>query len=127
MKFVTLTVVDEPASFDEVRFSREQWKEAKALGDIRGCAYSNAREAIKNSGGMYRIKVTDNIRQVEVVAAKDPSEMTSAELVAEMTAFGKPPRKQMKRSVAVDFVRKLREEAALNIVDDDAEIDDDDE
>lgn len=124
MKFVTLTVVDEPASFDDVRFSREQWKEAKARGDIRDCAYSNAREAIRNSGGMYRIKVTDNVMQVEVVAAKDPSEMTSAELVAEMTAFGKPPRKKMKHSVAVDFVRKLREEAAMMIVDDDTEDED---
>lgn len=124
MKEVTLTLVEEPVDYKTVRFAKADYDAAKKKGDIK-TVYSNAREAIRLSGGMYKIKPEEAIREIAIKGLKEPEEMTSEELVGEMTAHGKPPRKKMNRQVAIDFVRKLREEAKAMIVDDEVGDDED--
>lgn len=123
MKYVTITPVDRPADFKSVRFSEESWTAAKKVGDVK-VPYVSARENVRNSGGLYKIKAEKEPVEVKIEGAKNPDEMSNVELAAEMAAFGKPPRKKMNRQTAIDFVRKLREEAAAFITDDDAPEDD---
>lgn len=117
MKFVTIKPVDEPASFQEVKFKQADWKEAKREGEKR-VPYGVAREALRRSNGLYEIK-REQAQEVEVVikGLKSPEEMTNGELIAEMSSYGKPPRKQMTRAKAIEFVVGLREKAAELIVD----------
>lgn len=118
MKLVTITLVEEPASFEKVKFTTKDYAAAKKVGDLR-VPHGTAMENIRNSKGMYRIKPEpDAVKEIEFKGLKDPADMTSSELAAEMTAHGKAPKKQIKRSVAVKFVRDLREKAAALIVDD---------
>tara|TARA_R110000851_G_scaffold22626_7_gene67001 strand:- start:1624 stop:1980 length:357 start_codon:yes stop_codon:yes gene_type:complete len=117
MKMVTILAVDKPKSFQDTGFSEAEHKNAVRQG-AKVVPYATAREAIQNSKGMYKIKPDVDPVEVQVKAAKSPAEMDKTELVAEMTAFGKPPRKQMSRTAAEEFVTKLREEAALLIMDD---------
>ncbi len=125
-KYVTLEVVKEPENFSNVRFRKDDYLAAKKMGEIRNVPYGTARENIRNSAGMYRIKPEETAVQEHVIKGlKDPEEMTASELMAEMTAHGKPPRKQMQRSVAVDFVKDLRAKAESMIVPDKGSEDDD--
>lgn len=113
--------VDEPASFDDVKFTQLEWKAARKQGALK-VPSTTAREALKYGKGLYRIKpVEKETVTVELKGLKSPDEMTSAELVAEMTSHGKPPRKKMDRKTAVQFVRDLREKAEAMIVEDEAE------
>lgn len=103
--------------------SEKDFKEAHRKGEIEVNAIT-AIEALKNGGGLYEIKPP--AKQVVEVKGKEPEEMTKAELVAEMTAFGKPPRKMMSRDVAVQFVRDLRAKAEELIGDGDIEPEEED-
>jgi|TARA_R110000796_G_scaffold172792_5_gene289791 hypothetical protein len=118
MKMVTILAVDKPKSFTDLGFSEAEHKAAVRVGPKR-VPYAVANEALKLSKGLYKIKAEKEPVEVEIKAAKQPEEMTKAELVAEMTAFGKPPRKQMQLSAVIEFVHKLRAEAAEMIMDDD--------
>ena len=116
MKFVTISPVAKPADFSKVRFTEEMYKHAVKIGD-KSVPYPTALEAVQNSGGLYKIK-SETAPSLRIKGLKDPDEMSRMELAMEMTAFGKPPRKQMNRQVAVEFIRKLRDEAASMIVED---------
>ena len=118
MKYVNIAACEQPKSFESVRFSQKDWEAANKLGPVR-VPFIAAKEAMKNSGGLYEIVKETETVEVTVKASKSVKEMSNEELVAEMSAFGKPPRKKMSRSSAEDFVTKLRQEAAANIVDDD--------
>tara|TARA_R110002072_G_scaffold49433_3_gene134335 strand:- start:39 stop:401 length:363 start_codon:yes stop_codon:yes gene_type:complete len=117
MKMVTILAVDKPKSFTDLGFSEAEHKAAVRVGPKR-VPYAVANEALKLSKGLYKIKPEKEPVEVEI-KAKLPDDMTAAELVAEMTAFGKPPRKQMARKDVVAFIHKLRAEAAEMIMDDD--------
>ncbi len=123
MKIVTIEPVAEPADFKDVRFARKDWEAAVKLGPIRNIPYGTAAENIRNSGGMYQIVTDKKVVEVEMKGLKDPVEMTKEELVMEMTAWGKPPRKQMSRKACEDFIRDLRSKAVDLISDDDEEED----
>ncbi|MGB1214969.1 MAG: hypothetical protein ACPG4X_16495 [Pikeienuella sp.] len=118
MKMVLLSAVPKPASFANTKFSQGEWEDAFKVGE-KEVPYITAKEAVINSKGLYRMKVPDD----ELATAPelpDPSDMTNSQLLAEMTMYGKAPRKQMNRSDVVVFVRKLRAEAETLIVDDDS-------
>lgn len=121
MKMVKIRVVQEPGDFRSVRFSKTDWETAKKIAPEKVVPYNTAREAIRNSGNLYEIVHEKPKVEVELKGAKAPEEMTAEELVAEMTAFGKPPRKKMFRKDAIDFVKKLRADAAAMIADDEEE------
>jgi hypothetical protein len=55
MKMMTIEVVPKPASFDDVRFTLDQWREANKRGPIE-VPYVTARENVRNSAGLYRFK-----------------------------------------------------------------------
>lgn len=119
MKMVKIVPVAEPSSFSEVKFSQKEWQAAKKLGTQTVPAVT-AVEALRNSKGLY--KIVDEAAatvQVELKGLKDPEDMNSEELVAELTAHGKAPRKRMKRETAVNYVKDLRAKAVAMIIDDD--------
>jgi hypothetical protein len=119
MKMVQIKPVPQPESFTAVKFTQEDWKAANKLGTLTVPAVT-AVEALKNSKGLY--KIVDEAAatvQVEFQGLKDPEQMTSQELVAEMTSHGKPPRKRMERKTAVNYIKDLRAKAAEMIIDDD--------
>lgn len=121
MKMMTLIPVNRPAKFADVKFTQDDWNSANRAGPKRVPAIT-AIAALRNGKGVYQIKpeATDAVA-VAIQALKDPAEMTAPELVAEMTTHGKPPRKQMSRAKAVDFVRDLREIAVALITEDEDE------
>lgn len=124
MKMITIVPVEMPESFQTVKFTQLDWKAARTAGEITA-PYVTAMEALRNSRGLYRIKPAEkDTLRVEIQGLKAPAEMTSAELVAEMTSHGKPPRKRMNRETAIEFVKELRAKAEAMIVDDDSEADD---
>lgn len=118
MKIVTIEPVAKPKSFSDVKFTEDEYKDAVKVG-AKSVPYPTAMEALQCSRGLYTIKVEREVVEVEIKAAKQPEDMTKAELIAEMTAFGKPPRKQMERKAVVEFIHKLRADAANMIMDDD--------
>lgn len=119
---VRIKPVEKPASFADVKFSQKDWEAAVKQGTLK-VPYVTAKEAMRNSKGLYQIEAEKKVA-VEIKGLREPTEMTSAELVAEMTMHGKPPRKKMNRATAVKFVTELRERATQMIVeDDDAEVD----
>jgi hypothetical protein len=67
---------------------------------------------------MYRIKPEVKEVEVKLQGLKEPEEMSNEELVMEMTAFGKPPRKRMTRQASIDFIKDLRAKALEMIGDD---------
>lgn len=113
---VTIKPVEKPKSFSGLKFSEKDWNEAKKNGAIK-VPRVTAMEALKNSGGLYQIEAEKKV-EVEIKGLRDPSEMSSAELVAEMTMHGKPPRKRMERATAIKFLTELREKAAQMIIED---------
>lgn len=119
MKMLTIKPCDKPASFEDVKFTQAEWQAAVKLG-VKTVPAVTAIEAVRNSRGLYQIKVEEQeTLKVELKGLADPEQMTSLELVAEMTAHGKPPRKKMQRATAIAFVKDLREKASAMIVDDD--------
>lgn len=117
MKIVTIRPVNEPKSYSGVNFTQDEWKAAAKSGAKR-VPFPTAVEAVRNSKGLYQIAPDRDPVEVEVKGLKDPDEMSKEELVQEMTMWGKPPRKQMARQTVVEFIRKLRSEAADLISDD---------
>lgn len=111
MKKITLI----PAAERPEGVSDADYRAAKKKGEVTMNAVT-AIEALRLGKGLYTVKPVPK-PQVEI-KAKEPTEMTAAELAAEMTSFGKPPRKKMTRQAAIDFVKKLREDAAKFITDD---------
>ena len=124
MADLIIAPVEKPTSFNDkaVQFSKDEWEAANKQGEIKVPAVT-AMEALKNGRGLWRIKPQDQPKEVVIKSLKEPEEMTSQELVAEMTSYGKPPRKKMNRAIAVDFVKKLRAEAAELIIDDEGDED----
>lgn len=120
MKFVTLIPVPEPENFSNVRFRKADWEAAVKAGPIV-VPFGTAKENIKLSGGLYKLAPEKDPVEVEIKGIKKPEEMSSAELVQTMTAFGKPPRKKMTRVAAVEFVKKLMDDAATMIGEDEEE------
>jgi len=118
MKMVTIQAVEKPKSFNGTKFTEAEYNAAVKAGPKK-VPYITAQSALKNSRGLYQIKVEREVVEVEIKASKQPEDMDKAELVAEMTAFGKAPRKQMARKDVVAFIHKLRAEAAEMILDDD--------
>lgn len=115
MKIAILQVVDECPS----GVTAAVHKEAKKRGNVE-CPAITAVEAVRNSKGLYQIKPEESeASKVELVGLKDPEQMTSEELVVELTAHGKAPRKRMKRETAVNYVKELRAKAVEMIIDDD--------
>lgn len=120
MKLVTIEPVEEPKSFEDVKFSQADWKNAVKVGP-KTVPYVTAREAVRNSKGLYRMASMESVKEVVIKGLPDPEEMDSAALVQEMIVHGKRPRKKMSRKTAVEFVKKLRAEAAELIGDEDEE------
>ncbi|MBL4898129.1 MAG: hypothetical protein JKX76_00645 [Colwellia sp.] len=117
MKLLKIVPVEKPKSFVDAKFSQRDWEAANKLGAQTVPAVT-AVEAIRNSKGLYVIKNEEQETvKVEFKGIKDPGDMDASELVAEMTAHGKPPKKNMKRQTAVEFVKVLREKAAAFIID----------
>lgn len=117
MKMVTIEVVVKPQSFSGLGFDAKDYAAAVKAGP-KTVPYGTGLEAIENSKGLYQFRPEKDPVEVKVIAAKDPSEMTKEELVAEMTAFGKAPQKQMPRSKCEEFIREMRVKAAEMILDD---------
>ena len=118
MKMLTIKPCEKPASFADEKFTQADWQAAWKLGPKTVPAVT-AMEAVRNSKGLYQIHVEEKEPiKVELQGLKAPEEMTAAELVAEMTSHGKPPRKKMERKAAVAFVKELREKAEAFIVED---------
>lgn len=117
MKMVKIEVVSKPKSFDAVKFSEAEWKVAKAAGSIDVPA-GTALENLRNSRGMYRIVPDQKAVEIILKGLSPVDEMDGPALFAEMASHGKPPRKNMPRSKAREFVASLRAEAAEMIVDD---------
>jgi hypothetical protein len=61
MNLVTIEVVPKPASFDDVRFTKEQWLEASKRGPL-DVPPLTARENIRNSAGLYRYKPVETAK-----------------------------------------------------------------
>lgn len=120
MKMLTIIPVEKPKRFEDVAFTQDEYRAAAKRGPVTVPA-PTALEALKNGKGLYRIKPEEKTIAVEIKALKEPEDMTNQELFAEMASYGKPPRKQMARKAAVEFVSKLRQEAADLIVDDEDE------
>lgn len=119
MKTCTIIVVDEPKSFKDVKFTQADYDAAKKAGP-KTVPHGTAMENIRNSKGLYRIKPEPSqVQEISLVGVKEPQDMTKAELVKELIAWGKAPKKQMTRKVCEDFIIKLRAEAAEMILDDD--------
>ena len=116
MKFVQIEVTDEPKSFADVKFTKEDYLAAKKAGRVT-VPMVTALQNVRLSHGLYRI--VNVAPEVQVKSDVNPDEMTNQELAQTMTAFGKPPRKKMARATAVAFVKKLMEEAAAMIGDED--------
>lgn len=116
MKMVIIAPVVEPKSFADVGFTIEQYKAAAKVGEKKVPAVV-AKEAIKNSKGLYRVLPTPE-QIAETPQLPDPADMSNEALFAEMTMYGKAPTKQMARSKVVEFVRQLRVKSAALIVDD---------
>ncbi len=118
MLMKTIVPVDKPKAFKDVDFTQEEYAAAKKKGPVE-VPVATALEALRNGKGLYRIKSDEKKVEVEIKGLKDPEDMTAAELVAEMTSHGKPPRKRIERPKAVEFVRELREKAAAFIIEED--------
>ena len=118
MRMVVIEPVDKPKSFEDVKFSQAQWDKAVKTGPLL-VPYGTARENMKLSGGMYRIRPDEsNVVEVKMKGVKSVEDMDGAELAAEMAAWGKPPRKAMTKTKAREFVLELREAGAKMVVDD---------
>lgn len=126
MADLIIAPVEKPTSFNDkaVQFSKDEWEAANKQGEIKVPAVT-AMEALKNGRGLWRIKPQDQPKEVVIKSLKEPEEMTTKELAEEMALRGKPPRKQMSRAIAVDFIKKLRAEAVELIIDDEGEDDED--
>lgn len=118
MKFVQIEVTDEPKSFADVKFTKEDYLAAKKTGRVT-VPMVTALQNVRLSHGLYRI--VSDAKQVEVILKGLPSvsEMDGPALYAEMASHGKPPQKKMNMATAREFVEKLREKAAAMIVDED--------
>ncbi|MFY0633681.1 MAG: hypothetical protein JXQ91_07710 [Vannielia sp.] len=124
-KFVTIRPVAEPKSFNEVRFSQNEYKAAVATGEKR-VPFGTAMRNIKLSKGLYEIKPEVKTVHIEPVGPKAPEEMTNEELALEMHGWGKPIKKtgkQVTRGSIIKAVKELRQHAAEMIVDGDPEDD----
>lgn len=122
MKMVVLAPVPKPETFNGLAFDAKTHAEAVKMGE-KTMPYSVARENVKLSKGLYRMKMPEQevAKQPELTAVED---LTPQALLAELTMYGKAPRKQMARRDAEKFLTKLRAEAVALIVDD---VDDEDE
>lgn len=118
MKMVFIEAVPKPKSFADVKFMEKDWTEADKRGPQKVPAIT-ALEAIKNSKGLYRIKPDQEAVEKKLVSLTDPEDMTNEAIAMELTAHGKPPRKNMERKTAVKFLKELREKAAQFIIEDD--------
>ena len=118
MKMMTIEPVAKPKSFKDVSFNEADWAKAKKDGAITVPA-GTALENVKLSKGLYRFVA--EAPEVTVKTEINPDDMTNQELAQTMTSFGKPPKKKMTRAVAVAFVKKLLEDAADMIGDDEDE------
>jgi hypothetical protein len=117
MQMVLIEACKKPASFADVKFTEADWKFADKAGPKK-VPMVTAKEAVRNSHGLYVIRLLNQPEEVQQVQLARPEDMSNEALVAEMTAHGKPPRKRMERRTAVDFVKSLREEAAKLIIED---------
>jgi hypothetical protein len=116
MKMVIIAPVVEPKSFADVGFTTEQYKAAAKVGQKKVPAVV-AKEAIKNSKGLYRVLPTPE-EVAETPRLPDPADMSNEALFAEMSMYGKAPQKRMARSKVIEFVRELRAQSSALIVDD---------
>lgn len=115
MKMVTLQVPEQrPDGIPERVYTA-----AKKKGDITVSA-STATENLRLGKGLYEVK-PDPLPEVTLVGMKQPEEMTSEELALEASAHGKPFRKKVSRSAAIEHVQTLRAESIKFIMDDDEE------
>lgn len=117
MKMMLIEPAKKPKSFESVDFTEAEWKAADKKGALR-VPFVTAAEAVQNSKGLYQMVPEKDTLEVEVKGLKDPDEMDAQEIVQELTMWGKPPQKKMPRQKAVDFIRKLRADAADLITDD---------
>ena len=117
MKYVTIEPVERPVSFSGSHFREQEWVDANKRGPVEVTAVT-AMEAIRNSRGLYRIRAEKQAVEVQIKGLKPVEDMTPEELMMEMTAHGKPPRKRIPRGKAVEFVKELRAAAVAMIFDD---------
>ncbi len=117
MKMVLIRPVAKPKSFADVKFTEADWKKAEKIGELEQ-PYGTAMENVRLSKGLYELKPVAREIPAQLAGPKDPYDMSKEELVMEMTAWGKPPRKQMPQKACIEFILKLRSEAAELITDD---------
>ena len=118
MKMMTIEPCAKPKSFKDLAFNEADWKKATKIGPL-SLPSGTAMENVKLSKGLYRFKAA--APEVTLKTEVNPDEMSNQQLAQVMTSFGKPPRKKMNRASAVAFVRKLLDEAADMIGDDEDE------
>lgn len=101
-----------PAKGDEQAFSA-----VKAAGE-KTVSYVTAMEAVRNSGGMYRIVPEASAVAAPAVAVRMPEEMTRDELVLTAIQLGiDTTKKQMKKAELVKAIRLQMD--SIQLLDDD--------
>lgn len=116
MRMLVISPCPKPDSFEGLGFTGDEYRAAVKAGDKTVPAVT-AKEAVKNSKGLYRIKKTP-AEVAKVPQLPDPVDMSKEAVFAELTMHGKAPQKQMPLSKAREFLLQLRAKSADMIVDD---------
>ena len=118
---VTIEPVEKPeAGFRDTHFRKEDWEKAVAKGSLV-VPMSTAMEAIRNSKGMYRIKVDVPTEQVAVrETALEDMDTRSLKLLAMQAGInlgGRGAKKQIARKDLIEAINLALEK--IDIVEDD--------